>query len=106
MQASTVQEPCRKRKSLINSVLKLIFSDEGIHHSLQLNLPLQQFRLSDDTEKWGILLKQFVPQTVQRMILQSFISSIEMPVENTSSMRKDIMDVSKLIAFCYALYSV
>ncbi|HOV38288.1 MAG TPA: hypothetical protein PLG79_06150 [Spirochaetales bacterium] len=99
MQASTVQEPCKKRKSIINSVLKLIFSDEGIHHSLQLNLPLQQFRLSDDTEKRGILLKQFAPRTVQRMILQNFISSIEMPIESTSKKRMDIMDVSKLIAF-------
>ena len=87
------------REKLIATPIRLIFSADGINYFMRKNQKLNRFKLSNDTEELGIELVKFSPPTVQKMLLLGYLSVVDMTIEDVRKVRKDVIDVAKLISF-------
>lgn len=88
-----------KPKTSIKAETKIILSQEGINEFLRRKVQPQRFELADGTEKLGILLKNYTPPHLQKLILQEFVASIELSITELVPVRKDLLDLTKLIVF-------
>lgn len=98
MTETTIAEDLGKRNH-IRASIKLVLTDDGINHFIKGNQKLHKYQLSDDSEYFGMELRDFAPKSVQRMICFSFVSAIELPVKDSRAERKNIIDIAKLISF-------
>lgn len=93
-----------KTKTRIQTPTKIIFTPEGLQKVLRGTLQPQRFVLSDGGEKYGIILKDYSFQFLQKMILEQYISTVEITIAQILSSRKDLLDLTKLISYTM-LYS-
>ncbi|MCH5289226.1 MAG: hypothetical protein J1E32_04885 [Treponema sp.] len=87
------------KKFTLNLPLKVILTETGTSHFFNANKKLLRFKLADGTEEYGISLDQFSPQSIQNMILVDYISKIEISLSDFVSVRQEVMDLSKVIAY-------
>lgn len=88
-----------KKKNVIDLPLKVIFSDQGITFFVNNNKKLNKFRMADSHEEHGLFLDSFSPPSLQRMLLNDFISKVEISRPEFISKRQEIMDLSKLTVY-------
>ncbi len=88
-----------EKKSILNLPLKIILTQEGSTFFIRQNKKLLKFKLADNVEEYGILLEEFTPATVQRLLLIDYISKIEISKPEFVSSRQETMDLSKLIVY-------
>jgi hypothetical protein len=77
----------------------MFFSQDGVSFFIENNKKMNKFTMADNTEQYGILMKQFSPASVQHMLKVGYISRIEVSRSEFTSKRSEIMDLSKLIVF-------
>lgn len=87
------------RKGIIDIPMRLIFTEDGVHYFTNQGKRISRFRLSDGVEEFGIHVVDFSPATIQRMQLLGYLSKIELPLNNTVSKRKEIIDLIKLMTY-------
>lgn len=89
----------RVRKNVITLPLKIILTQEGASFFIKRNKNLLRFKLADSSEEYGILLNEFKPASVQRLLLIDYISKIEVSKTDFISLRQDLMDFAKLVVY-------
>ena len=91
----------KMRKSILGLPLKVIFNEAGVSFFINNNKKLNRFTTADGTERYGILLKQFSPASIQQMLMIGYVARIEVTRSDFTSCRSDLMDLSKLITYGY-----
>ncbi|MDC7219528.1 MAG: hypothetical protein PQJ59_06275 [Spirochaetales bacterium] len=91
----------KSRKAILGLPLKVIFNESGVSFFINNNKKLNRFTTADGTERYGILLKQFSPASLQQMMMIGYIARIEVTRSDFTSCRSDLMDLSKLITYGY-----
>lgn len=91
----------KKRKSILALPLKVIFNEAGVSFFINNNKKLNRFTTADGTERYGILLKQFSPSSLQQMMMIGYVARIEVSLSDFTASRSDLMDLSKLITYGY-----
>lgn len=87
------------KKTMLSLPLKVILTEDGASNFISKKKKLTRFRLADNLDEYGILLKNFSPKSVQNMILLDYISKMEMSMPEFVSSRQEVMDLSKIIVF-------
>lgn len=87
------------KKRLLHLPLKLVLTQEGSTFFIKQNTKLLRFTLAGDIEEYGLSLQSFAPDNIQRLILENYISKIEIAQTELVSLRQEIMDLSKVIVF-------
>lgn len=87
------------KKRLLNLPVKLVLTQEGSTFFIKQNTKLLRFTLAGDVEEYGISLHSFAPDNIQRLILENYISKIEIAQTEPVALRQEIMDLSKVIIF-------
>jgi hypothetical protein len=91
----------KKRKDVLALPVKVIFNETGVSFFINNNKKLNRFTTADGTERYGILLKQFSPASLQQMMMIGYVARIEVTRSDFTSCRSDLMDLSKLITYGY-----
>ncbi|MDC7222522.1 MAG: hypothetical protein PQJ60_02210 [Spirochaetales bacterium] len=91
----------KARKAILGLPLKVIFNESGVSFFINNNKKLNRFTTADGTERYGILLKQFSPASLQQMMMIGYVARIEVTRSDFTSCRSDLMDLSKLITYGY-----
>jgi len=89
----------QERKSLIDLPVKLVLTEEGTSFFIRKGKNLKKFKLADNVEEYGIILDEFSPPSLQRMLLVDYISKVEISKSELMSARSEIMDLSKLVVY-------
>jgi hypothetical protein len=92
-------EGMQERKSLIDLPVKLVLTEEGTSFFIRKGKNLKKFKLADNVEEYGIILDEFSPPSLQRMLLVDYISKVEISKSEFMSARSEIMDISKLVVY-------
>ncbi|MFQ3620372.1 MAG: hypothetical protein SNJ78_05450 [Spirochaetales bacterium] len=87
------------RKGLIHLPTLVLLSDSGIQDFLNRNINPKKFVLADGAEKLGIDMKNYNPQTLQKMILHQYVSTLQISIDSVTPIRKDLLDLNKLVVF-------
>lgn len=87
------------KKGYMDLPVRLILSEKGASYFSKQNMVLKRMHLSDQTQDFGIVLNEYTPASLQRMIVLGYIYKIEMNVHDAAAKRKQIMDLSKLISY-------
>jgi len=87
------------KKRILDLPIKLVLTQEGSAFFINQNKKLLRFTLAGNVEEYGISLDSFAPENIQRLILADYISKIEISQSELTSLRQEIMDLSKLIVF-------
>jgi hypothetical protein len=87
------------KKPLLDLPLKVVLTEEGASYFIGNKKKLLRFRLADNAEEYGIMLNNFAPLSLQRMILVDYVSKVEISMPEFVSKRQEIMDLSKLIVY-------
>lgn len=87
------------KKPLLDLPLKVVLTEEGASYFIGNKKKLLRFRLADNAEEYGIMLNNFSPLSLQRMVLMDYISKVEISMVEFGSKRQEIMDFSKLIVY-------
>ncbi|MBN2626283.1 MAG: hypothetical protein JXA95_06415 [Spirochaetales bacterium] len=91
----------KQRKAILGLPLKLIFNETGVSFFINNNKKLNRFTTADGAERYGVMLKQFSPASLQHMMMIGYIARIEVSRSDFSSCRSDLMDLSKLVTYGY-----
>jgi hypothetical protein len=91
----------KPRKEILGLPIKVIFNESGVSFFINNNKKLNRFTTADGTERYGILLKQFSPASLQQMLMIGYVARIEVTRSDFASCRADLMDLSKLITYGY-----
>jgi hypothetical protein len=89
----------QERKSLIDLPVKLVLTEEGTSFFIRKGKNLKKFKLADNVEEYGIILDEFSPPSLQRMLLVDYVSKVEISKSEFMSARSEIMDLSKLVVY-------
>lgn len=79
----------------------MTMTEEGENHFFHINKQLSRIRLVDGTEERGLHTNSFMPKHIQSMILNGYISRIEISRVQYSPVREELMDLSKAIVYTY-----
>jgi len=89
----------QERKTTIDLPVKLVLTEEGTSFFIRKGKNLKKFKLADKVEEYGIILDNFSPASLQRMMLVDYISKVEISKSEFMSTRQEIMDLSKLVVY-------
>jgi len=89
----------QERKSVIDLPVKLVLTEEGTSFFIRKGKNLKKFKLADNVEEYGIILDEFSPMSLQRMLLVDYVSKVEISKSEFMSARSEIMDLSKLVVY-------
>ncbi len=89
----------QERKSVIDLPVKLVLTEEGTSFFIRKGKNLKKFKLADNIEEYGIILDEFSPISLQRMLLVDYVSKVEISKSELMSARSEIMDLSKLVVY-------
>lgn len=97
-----------EKKRLLNLPIKLVLTQEGSTFFIKQNTKLLRFTLAGNIEEYGLSLYSFAPDNIQRLILNNYISKVEIAQTEPVSLRQEIMDLSKVIVFSllYRYYDI
>ncbi len=87
------------KKTILELPLKLILTQEGSTFFIKQGKKLLKFKLAGNVEEYGIYLERFMPKTIQRLLLQNYISKIEISKPEFVSSKQEVMDLAKLIVY-------
>ena len=87
------------KSSTIALPVLVFLNEEGTSFFFRNGRKLQKYRMADNTDGYGLSLKNFAPSSLQRMMSIDYVSGVEISGCEFLSKRKDILDISKLITF-------
>ena len=88
-----------QQQKIINSPIKVIFTEDGVNYFVQRNKQLAKYRLSDGSEEYGVQMAGVEPESLQRMLILGFVSKIEVAVTDLVDMRPHIMELCKMLGY-------
>lgn len=88
-----------QKKPILELPLKVILTEDGVSDFIAHKKKLIRFKLADNVDEHGILLKQFSPKSIQTLLLLNYISKMEMSMPEFVSSRQEVMDLSKIIVY-------
>jgi hypothetical protein len=87
------------RSPLIDLPLKITLTPQGVEWFVRNRRKLSQLRMADSHLEYGITVSGFPASALQQMINIDYITSVELARTEFSSKRREIIDLTKLIAF-------
>lgn len=88
-----------QRKAILDLPLKVILTEDGVSDFISHKKKLTRFRLADNVDEHGVLLKQFSPKSIQTLLLLGYVSKMEMSLAEFVSRRQEVMDLSKIVVY-------
>lgn len=88
-----------QRKATLDLPLKVILTEDGVSDFISHKKKLSRFRLADNVDEHGVLLKQFSPKSIQTLLLLGYVSKMEMSLAEFVSSRQEVMDLSKIVVY-------
>ena len=87
------------KKVMLDLPLKIALSEEGATSFIYNKKKLSRLKMVDNTEESGIVLSNFAPSSLQKLILLDYVSKIELSLPEFTTSRQEIIDLGKLIVF-------
>ena len=87
------------KKPVLDLALKIALSEEGAAYFIRNKKKLVRFRMVDNSEENGIVLKHFTPASLQELVMLDYVSKIQISLPEFTTLRQDIIDLSKLLVF-------
>jgi len=94
-----VENGKRKGKEQIRIGTKVLLSVNGMKEFSRRKVSPKRFLVADGIERFGIEMKNYNPAILQKLILQQYVSTIQINTENVAIDRRNILDLSKLITY-------
>lgn len=91
----------KHRKEKLELPIKITMSEEGESYFIHHGRHLSRITFADGTEKRGIILKNFSPKQLQTLLLDGYVSRIEVSRAHYEPVREDIMDLSRAIVYVF-----
>ena len=88
-----------QRNPQIDLPLKITLTPQGVEWFVRNRRRLSQLRMADSRLEYGITVSGFPASALQQMINIDYITAIELARTEFSSKRREIIDLTKLIAF-------
>jgi len=87
------------RKPVIDLTPQVILTDDGVGFFMDKGYKLSKLTMADGTEQYGVKLAKVSPNSFQHMLRIGYLSRLEIVRPEFTSVRSDLMDLSKLIVF-------
>ncbi len=87
------------KKIMLDLPLKIALSESGATSFIYNKKKLSRLKMVDNTEESGIVLSNFAPSSLQKLILLDYVSKIELSLPEFTTSRQEIIDLAKLIVF-------
>lgn len=91
----------RNRKEKLDLPIKITMSEEGESYFIHNGRQLSRIRFADGTEERGLILKNFAPKQLQNLLLDGYVSRIELSRVHYEPVREEIMDLSRAIVYVF-----
>ncbi|MCG8453799.1 MAG: hypothetical protein MI717_11530 [Spirochaetales bacterium] len=89
----------KPKKSVISLSPHVILTDSGVSFFMEKGYKLSKLSMADGTERYGVCLAQVNPPSFQHMLRIGYISRLEVSRPEFTTVRGDLMDLSKLIVY-------
>jgi len=87
------------KKAVIDLPPHVILTDDGVGFFMDKGYKLSKLTMADGSEQYGVKLAKVSPNSFQHMLRIGYISRLEIVRPEFTSVRSDLMDLSKLIVF-------
>ncbi len=87
------------KKSVIELTPHVILTDDGVGFFMDKGYKLSKLTMADGSEQYGVKLAKVSPNSFQHMLRIGYLSRLEIVRPEFTSVRSDLMDLSKLIVF-------
>ncbi|MGI5173651.1 hypothetical protein H0R92_08630 [Treponema sp. OMZ 840] len=87
------------KKVMLELPLKVALSEEGAASFIRNKKKLVRLKMVDNSEESGVVLERFTPTSLQKLILLDYVSKIEISLPEFTTLRQDLIDLSKLLVF-------
>jgi len=87
------------RKPIIDLTPQIILTDDGVGFFMDKGYKLSKLTMADGSEQYGVKLAKVSPNSFQHMLRIGYLSRLEIERPEFTSVRSDLMDLSKLIVF-------
>jgi len=87
------------KKPFLDLTPHVILTDDGVGFFMDKGYQLSKLTMADGTEQYGVKLAKVSPNSFQHMLRIGYLSRLEIVRPEFTSVRSDLMDLSKLIVF-------
>jgi len=87
------------KKAVIDLTPQVILTDDGVGFFMDKGYKLSKLTMADGSEQYGVKLAKISPNSFQHMLRIGYLSRLEINRPEFTSVRSDLMDLSKLIIF-------
>lgn len=87
------------KKSVIELTPHVILTNNGVSFFMDKGYKLSKISMADGSEQYGVKLAKVSPNSFQHMLRIGYLSRLEIARPEFTSVRSDLMDLSKLIMF-------
>jgi len=87
------------KKPVIDLTPQVILTDDGVSFFMDKGHKLSKLTMADGSEQYGVKLAKITPNSFQHMIRIGYLARLEIVRSEFTSVRSDLMDLSKLIVF-------
>lgn len=91
----------KQKKEKVDLPIKITMTEEGESYFIHNQKQLAKLRMADGSTEQGLELKSFAPKQIQSMLLDGYISKIEISRVHYEPVREGIMDLSRAIAYVF-----
>ncbi len=89
----------KKRGGSVNLPLRITLTEDGSDFFLRKRKNLSRFQLADGSDVYGLVLETAPVSSLQRMLLQNYISRIEISRTEFLDRRQQVIDFSKMVTY-------
>ncbi len=87
------------KKTVIELTPHVILTNNGVGFFMDKGYKLSKITMADGSEQYGVKLAKVSPNSFQHMLRIGYLSRLEIARPEFTSVRSDLMDLSKLIIF-------
>jgi len=99
----TNQSECQDRlepeNRRIGASTRVALTDEGVEYLHASGRPTRVFLSADGFEERGIVVANYSPRIIQKLLLRGFASELELRIDDLSRDRPAVMDIAKLVGY-------
>lgn len=87
------------KNKVINLTPHVLLTNTGVGFFVEKGYSIKKIQTADGSEQYGVRLAKVQPTSLQHMIRIGYLSRLELNRPEFSSVRPDLMDLSKLVIF-------
>lgn len=91
----------RHKKEKLDLPIKITMSEEGESYFIHNGKQLSRIKFADGAEERGLILRNFAPKQLQNLLLDGYVSRIELSRVHYEPVREEIMDLSRAIVYVF-----